>query len=41
MTWIERRQRWILIVGRLAADQVPPTITVNGRYGSATVEVAM
>lgn len=40
MVWVERRQSWILRVGGLAPNQVPDTITVNGRYGSVTAEVA-
>ncbi len=41
MIWINRSQSWKLRVGGLTTDQVPTTITVNGRFGSATAEVTI
>lgn len=39
MLWADRRQRWVLSVRGLTADQAPATITVNGLHGSSTAEV--
>jgi hypothetical protein len=41
MTWVDRRQSWVLRVNRLAPDQVPDTITVSGLSGSTTAEVVL
>jgi hypothetical protein len=39
MVWIDRRQRWVLRVGGVSADEIADTITVNGLHGSTTAEV--